>query len=644
MEWNIVPEFCALAILLIIWFYEKKGSNIPSIKNKVFFGCLIITFICIVSNIISTLMINNYKLVPSWLTWIVTTIYFIFMTLMGLIYFYYVVANIYSDYSKIRKILIITGMPAFCFIIVVICNFYTKKIFDISKELGYVRGEYIVATYLIFYFYCLLILGLIIYKHGKIEQKILHTSLIFPTVSMLIIVIQQTHPDIILSGFAASCSLLIVYLYLQNKQIYIDYLTKVPNRWELLNMLDFLLQRRRKIEKIVLIIVSLRDFKAVNDRYGQQVGDAFLKKISQLLCDMSPKGSVYRFNGDEFAILLAEEVDINMEDYICQIQKKMNRMWKVEECSAYLSIAIGVTICADNNKTVESLIQSAEDAVEEAKKRKDNYVCFYDEDMFLKMERKKKIIEILKQKLKDESFEMYYQPIYATSARKFLYVESLIRINDTPIGPIYPSEFIPIAEETGIIIEMTYVILDKVCKFIKSIIDNNIPIECVHVNFSPIQFSQINLGQKVIEIIAKNGIPSHTLKVEFTESAVADSTDSVIKFSTEMKDYGIKMGLDDFGTGYSNVSTVMSIPFHAVKLDKSFVWMAMEDKSAATMVRNMIGAFKALSMQVVAEGVETAEQKEVVMDFGVDQIQGYYFSKPLPEEEALQFLKENNIE
>lgn len=644
MEWNIVPEFCALAILLIIWFYEKKGSNIPSIKNKVFFGCLIITFICIISNIISTLMINNYKLVPSWLTWIVTTIYFIFMTLMGLIYFYYVVANVYSDYSKIRKILIITGMPALCFIIVVICNFYTKVIFDISQELGYVRGECIVATYLIFYFYCLLILGLIIYKHGKIEQKILRTSLVFPLVSMLIIVIQQTHPDIILSGFAASCSLLIVYLYLQNKQIYIDYLTKVPNRWELLNMLDFLLYKGNKIEKISLIIVSLREFKAINDRYGQQVGDAFLKKISELLCNMSPKGSVYRFNGDEFAILLAEEVDINIEDYVCQIQKKMNRMWKIEECSAYLSVAIGVTICADNNKTVESLIQSAEDAVEEAKKRKDNYVCFYDEDMFLKMERKKKIIEILKQKLKDESFEMYYQPIYATSARKFLYVESLIRINDTPIGPIYPSEFIPIAEETGIIIEMTYVILDKVCKFIKSIIDNNIPIECVHVNFSPIQFSQINLGQKVIEIIEKNGIPSHTLKVEFTESAVADSTDSVIKFSTEMKDYGIKMGLDDFGTGYSNVSTVMSIPFHAVKLDKSFVWMAMEDKSAATMVRNMIGAFKALSMQVVAEGVETAEQKEVVMDFGVDQIQGYYFSKPLPEGEALQFLMENNIE
>ena len=642
MEWNIIPEFCALAILLIVWFYEKKGSNIPSIKNKIFLGCLIITFIFIISNIISTIMIHNYKVVPNWLIWVVTTIYFIFLAQMGLIYFYYVVANIYSEYNKIKNILIITGIPAFCFVIIMICNFYTKIIFDISQDLGYVRGEYIIITYLIFYFYCLLIWGLLIYKNGKLEQKISRILLVFPAVSTLIIIFQQTHPEIILSGFAASCSLLIVYLYLQNKQIYIDYLTKVPNRWELLNMLDFLLLRRKQIEKFSLIIVSLREFKTVNDRYGQQVGDAFLKKISELLCYISPKGSVYRFNGDEFAILLFEEVDINVEDYVCQIQKKMNRMWKVEECSAYLSVAIGITIYADNNKTVEALIQSAEDAVEEAKKRKNNYICFYDEDMFKKMERKKKIIEILKQKLHDESFEMYYQPIYATSAEKFLNVESLIRINDTPIGPIYPSEFIPIAEETGIIIEMTYVILDKVCKFIKSIIDNKILIECVHVNFSPVQFSQINLGQKVIEIMEKNSIPSHTVKIEFTESAVADSTDSVIKFATEMKDYGIKMGLDDFGTGYSNVATVMSIPFHAVKLDKSFVSMAMEDEGADTMVRKMIGAFKALSMQVVAEGVETKEQKELVIDFGVDQIQGYYFSKPLPEEEALQFLKKNN--
>ena len=642
MEWNIAPEFCALIILTIVWIYEKKGSNIPSFRNKIFHGCLIITFMAISSNITSTIMIDHYKEVPLWLIWAVTTIYFMFTPLMGLIYFYYVVAIIYTKYSEVKKILIVAGVPTLCYGIAIICNFYTKSIFNISLQAGYIRGKLIIITYLIFYFYCLLSVCLVAYKHRKIEQKAANILLCFPILATLIIVIQQTHPNIILSGFAGSCALLIVYLYLQNKQIYIDYLTKIPNRWELLNMLDFLSQSGKKIEKTAIIVLSLRDFKMVNDRYGQQVGDAFLQKISKFLCEINPKGSVYRFNGDEFAILLNGEFANDTKYYINQIQEKMNRMWRVGEYTSYLSTAIGVVTCTANNKTVESLIQSVEYAVLEAKKGKNNYVCFCDDNMLAEMERKKTIAEILRQKLEDESFEMYYQPIYATSAKKFLYVESLIRMNDTPIGPIYPSEFIPIAEETGIIIEMTYIILDKVCKFIKSILDNNIPIECVHVNFSALQFSQINLGERVMEIIKKNNIPSNTIKIEFTESAIADSTDSVIKFSTEMKTYGIKMGLDDFGTGYSNVSTVMSIPFHAVKLDKSLVWMSMKDEGSTVMVRNIIGAFKGVGIQVVAEGVETKEQMETVINFGVDQIQGYYFSKPLPSEEALEFLKEHN--
>ena len=642
MKWNIAPEFCALVILIIIWIYEKKGSNIPSFKNKVFKLCLMITFIGISSNIISTIMINNYKELPVWATWIVTTIYFIFIPLMGMIYFYYVVASIYIKYKEIKNILIIASIPTFFYLIAILFNFFTKSIFDISLETGYVRGELIGITYLIFYFYCLSIVFLVAYKYKKIEKKTIRILLMFPMLSTLIVIFQQTHPHIILSGFSASCALLIVYLYLQNKQIYIDYLTRIPNRGQLLNMLDFQLHTRKRIEKIALIVISLREFKAINDRYGQQVGDSFLQEISNLLCKISPKESVYRFNGDEFAVLLSEDYSIDMEKYITEIQEKMNRMWNIGECSSYLSVAIGIVRCSNNNRSVESIIQSVEYAIAMAKKKKDNYICIFDDETLKAMERKKIIAEILKQKLKEESFEMYYQPIYDVETKRFLYLESLIRINESPIGPIYPNEFIPIAEETGIIIELTYAILDKVCKFVKSIIDNNIPIRCVHVNFSPLQFSQINLEERVIDIIKRNKIPSTNIKIEFTESALVDNTESVIKFSKEMKKPGIKMGLDDFGTGYSNVSTVMSIPFHTVKIDKSLVWIAMKSDAAATMFRNIIGGFKGIGMQVVAEGIETEEQMKAVVDFGVDQIQGYYFSKPLPPDQALQFLKKNN--
>ena len=134
----------------------------------------------------------------------------------------------------------------------------------------------------------------------------------------------------------------------------------------------------------------------------------------------------------------------------------------------------------------------------------------------------------------------------------------------------------------------------------------------------------------------------NSIKIEFTESALAESTESVTKFALSMKQQGIKMGLDDFGTGYSNIATVLRVPFSAVKLDKSLVWASMESKNSRLSMKNLMRAFKDLGMQVVAEGVETEEQRQLVYDFGVDQIQGYYYSKPLPEEEALEFFKKEN--
>lgn len=638
MEWNIISEYCALLILMIIWTYEKKGSNIPNLKNIIFRCCLIVTFLSILTNIVSTIMINQYQLYPLALIWIITTIYFIITPIMGLIYFYYVISTIYNNSKTVKKIMMISGIPALLFLCFILSNHKTGYIFEITQQ-GYVRGDYILTTYAMFYLYCILSMVFAFLNMKNINNKTLGVLMLFPLLSTFIIIFQQTHPDIILSGFTATSALLIVYLYLQNRQIYIDYLTKLPNRWELLNMLNYMFNKKNP--EFSLIVVSIRDFKMINNHYGQKVGDAFLQKISNELYEISPSDSVYRFNGDEFAILITKK--INEKNFIQNLQQKLNKMWSVDTYNCYLSSAIGVVSYSKNYQNVDAVIQSIEYAVISAKKMPENYVCFYDEKMFLKMERKKQIIDILKAKLNDQSFEMYYQPIYSMNSQNFAYIESLIRINDTPIGPIYPSEFIPIAEESGIIIELTYVILGKVCQFIKQAMKQNIPFECVHVNFSPLQFSQIDLSQHVIEIINKHQIPSHKIKIEFTESAVADSTEAVIHFAKQMNLHGIKMGLDDFGTGYSNVSTVMSIPFHAIKLDRSLVLKAMEDTKASAMIKSMVAAFHAIEMQVVVEGVETQEQFDTIKEYGVDQIQGYYFSKSLPHDKAITFLKQHNM-
>ena len=261
--------------------------------------------------------------------------------------------------------------------------------------------------------------------------------------------------------------------------------------------------------------------------------------------------------------------------------------------------------------------------------------------MFSKLQRKKQIIDILKDKIQTKDFDMFYQPIIDIHTNKFHYLESLMRINDSPIGPIYPSEFIPIAEDTGLIVNITYIILDKVCTYIEELKASGIEMKAIHVNFSSLQFHQTNLVEKVLAIISKHNIPASTIKLEFTESTLAKNTKVVTDFAIAMQEHEIYLGLDDFGTGYSNLSTVIDIPFNTVKLDKSLVWAAMEQERSALTIKNLIKMFKDLGMIVIAEGVETKEQNDFIIENGVDHIQGFYYAKPMSTVDTKNFLLNN---
>lgn len=641
MRWNIAPESISLVILTIIWIYSRKGSHLPTLRNRIFQGCLLVTFSAMLTNIMSTLMIYQYQIVPLWMNWTVTSVYFILTPLMGMVYFFYVVSIVYVDSPKQGWVLKVGSVPGIIYILMVLMNPFNNVLFDISLERGYVRGPLIWTTYAIFYAYCIASIVVTADKHKYIDRKTIRILSVFPVIALLVIIVQQLFPDIILSGSAATCALLIIYLHLQNKQISLDYLTNVPNRQELLDMLGLRLKRYPDRE-FTLLVMSIREFRQINNACGQHKGDQFLKAVSSFLTEVGPAGNVYRFSGDEFALLFIDESNEQIEKCVRQILERMKKTWHIEDYQFVLPIVMGIIRHCEPKETLESIISAIEYAVFQAKSGKCGQVCYCDEKMRGQLERKRQIIKILKEKLKDESFEMFYQPIFSVKEEKFLYAESLMRMNDTPIGPIYPDEFIPIAEETGLIIDITYVILDKVCKFINRLREKGIEIECIHVNFSGAQFSQPNLALRVLNIIEENHTPSSSIKIEFTESTLAESTKVVNEFAMEMEQHGIDMGLDDFGTGYSNFATVIRIPFGTVKLDRSLVIAAMDNKTSALAIKNMVRTFRDLGMRVVMEGVETEEQKQKMIEFGVDQIQGYYYSRPLSGDDMERFMIANS--
>lgn len=642
MSWNIVPECISIIILIIIWVYSRKGSSLPTLKNQLFQSCFLVTFCAMATNILSTVLLEYLDFCPIFITEVITTAYFIFTPLMGMVYFLYSSSVIYDD-EHLLKVMLVGSIPGILYVFLVLSNSFTNLLFSLDSINGYVRGPLISTTYIIFYIYCLISVLLVIINKHKVDYHIYKILAVFPMIAVIVIVVQQLYPSIILSGTAATMALLIIYLHLQNKQITIDSLTNLPNRSELFSMMEILIHKNNDIP-FILMVISLRDFKRINETYGQLKGDEFLKLISSYLCSITNPLSVYRFSGDEFAILIQSNYHDETNNIVKELNKRMTHSWKLQDCRVHLSTAVGVASYPYSAITAERLITAVEYAVMQTKSNPQKNIYYCDLDMMNAISRREDILQILKDKLADQSFELYYQPIIDMETERFSFAESLLRIPESPLGPLYPDEFIPIAEESGLIIEMTYQIIDKVCQFINLLIKENIELTSVHINFSASQFNEDNLVEKVTEIIERNHTPFSKIKIEFTESTIAKNLQSVTDFANEIAKKEIRMGLDDFGTGYSNISTVFNIPFGTIKLDKSLIWSAIEHPKSAIIVKNLTRSFQELGLSVVAEGVETDEHVQLIKDCHIDYVQGFYYAKPMDQEKTIEFLKNKSTQ
>ena len=640
MSWNIAAECISTVMLCIIWNYSRQSHSLPTLKNKLFQVCFLTTFLAMTSNILSTICIQNTGVIPLWVNWPVTTVYFIATPLMGVIYFYYALSILYENQPRFPKRWLFLLLPAAVYLLMVLSNPFTGSLFSLSLEARYEQGPLIITTYLVFYIYCLFTCVTVVALGKRVDPTIRNILACFPLIAALVVIIQQIFPEVILSGSAATCALLILYLYLQNKQISIDYLLGIPNHKEFLNFLQLQI-KRHKDASFTILLVSLRNFKQVNDTYGQQNGDEFLKTVCNYLSNTVKPYQLYRYNGDEFAVVIPESDKETVIRLVKAIDGRFNQPWKSRDFLCMIGTVIAITTYPKSADTIEDLINALEYTISVAKEGKNGNICYCGPGMLDHVKRRFKVIDVLKDALTQGGFQVYYQPIWSVEKQCFTLAESLLRLPSTPLGPLYPSEFIPIAEETGLIVDITYYVLDTVCRFVHDLLDSGITmLESVTVNFSGVQFSQHNPAEKVISIIESHGIPYRMIKIEITESVLAESRQELEEFIDLMHAKGVEVSLDDFGTGYCNLVSVLSMDVDVIKLDKSLLWAAQKDQKTAIMMKSLSRSVHELGMRVVSEGVETDEQRAFAEECCCDWIQGYYFAKPMPGEDAKRFLAE----
>lgn len=639
MSWNMAPEAISIVVLCIIWVYSRKGNLIPSLKNRLFQASFLTTFGSMTSNILSTVLIYTLSSHTLVLAWLVNLFYFLTTPLMGMAYYFYALANIYEGERNVGKHVLISTIPGLAYALLVLLNPFHHAVFDITLEHGYTQGPWIFVTYLIFYFYCAACVVLVALKGHRVSPTIRRILFSFPIIAGLVIIIQQVFPEIVLSGSAATCALLLIYLYLQNKQIGIDYLTQLPNRPEFLNILELYLRRKYNF---TILVISLRDFKTINDTHGQQSGDKLLAAVGDYLRRASGlrEGEVFRYSGDEFALVMRDATKPAVVELVERIRLRMAQSWETSDCTTLISVAVGLVSCPATANRTEGLINGLEYAVSAAKRGAgSNNVCYCTPDLLEKAQRRRRIAELLERSLEQGGFELHYQPILTISNHTFVKAEALLRMSDPELGPISPAEFIPIAEESGLIIDITYLVLEKACRYIRHLLEEDIELDGISVNFSSLQFAQHDLLPRLRKIIEDNGIPYAKLKIELTESTLAENDKVVASVINQLHDMGIRIGLDDFGTGYSNLISVLGLPIDTVKLDKSLVWSAMLNDRFAIAVQNFARAFRELGMYVLAEGVETEEQSRFVEACGCTFIQGFLYARPLPPAEFEAFMK-----
>jgi polar amino acid transport system substrate-binding protein len=421
-----------------------------------------------------------------------------------------------------------------------------------------------------------------------------------------------------------------------------DSLTALPNRTLFLEKANMgLAHAKRAGLQCAILFVDLDHFKKVNDTLGHSIGDALLKDTSVKLAECVRETDVMaRLGGDEFIILLNDLEDAQGAQHIAErIREKLNVPRVVAGNDLFITASMGIVTYPHDGETLEDLLKNADTAMYAAKASGRNMYCFYDNVMNQKAVTKMQVERGLREALFKNEMVLFYQPIVSVKDGKVRGFEALLRWFRTEGGLVFPDEFIPVAEETGLIIPIGEWVLYEACRFNRKLMDSGFGDMIMSVNISVAQLRRKNIVDIIKGALEASGLPAEMLEIEVTESMFIDSFESAIEVLNAIRALGVRVSLDDFGTGYSSLVHLQRLPIANLKIDRLFIKEIAKDTDENAMIPAIIDLAHKLSLSVVAEGVETDIQLDKLLRNQCDFYQGFFLSRPMPAAQVLPFLQ-----
>ena len=629
-HYDVAAFFISLVVLFHIFIKQRISTRV----SKAFKVLAIDLFFANIFDIITIFTISYYSSVPVWLNYLLNILSLLTYNTLPVFYIISIISSTMAEDEKFpTRSKIIISIPIALVILLIITTPFTKSVIYFDADGKYCIGPLFDILTVVGFVYLILVGA-----HGFIKRKSLRTEqlitiLVYTLSTIIALIISNIYTSLLIPLFFASISVLITYLSLDNPSEYTDPIMDIYNKKA------FMITTASNFnsgKKFIVLGIQLEGISYLNETIGYNNLNQMLILLARRLTGICGKYNVFRLSGSKLAILFDPD-DKNNDDKILELQLLFSQTVKVSEIEFSPKIKMALFHCpeaADHYVKLNDLIlDTLNSASIEAGK-----IIDVNRSMLEKSRREYVIIQLLKQALSQNLFEVYYQPIYSVKKKKFTTAEALIRLNDKELGFISPEEFIPLAEKNGLILLIGEFVFRSVCKFI---VNNKIwekGIEYIHVNLSVIQCMQEKMHEQLFAIMDYYGLDYKYIQLEVTETSAIASSETLLKNMKILMEKKMNFALDDYGMGYSNTSTILEYSFRTIKLDKSIVWAAMKNEKAAKLLQHTIAMFKDMEIELVAEGVETKEMADALIKMKCDYLQGFLYSKPVKAEAFLQLL------
>jgi diguanylate cyclase (GGDEF)-like protein len=424
-----------------------------------------------------------------------------------------------------------------------------------------------------------------------------------------------------------------------NRLAHYDSLTDLPNYHLLRQRLKQAMGRAGGKQRVALLTLSLDRLRQVNNTLGYTAGDTLLKAFAQRLSGMLPRSAaVARLTANQFAIVVpAPPSREAIEHIVDEIFESLGHSFSLLSQDVFMTASIGMALFPDDSEEINVLLRQADAALDWAKRQKSNAFRFYRPDMPVVSGDELQLETWLRHALERDEFEVWYQPKYSLSQERIIGAEALIRWHHPETGYISPARFVPLAEETGLIVPIGDWVLKTVCDRTARWLSRGQPVVAIAVNLSSVQLNQPRLVQSLQHILETTQLPPEHLELEMTETALMQDIEAAIELMHHLKRLGVKIAIDDFGTGYASLSYLQQLPLDMLKIDASFVRNIHQEPKNQTIVKHTIAMAHDLGLKIIAEGVENQEEMNVLKSYGCDLIQGYWVGTPMV---AAEFVKQ----